>query len=617
MARLVGFEPDPEYDGLGTARFDDGSDMYTSMADIQGSGLQLPEMPDQRLASNGGAGGMSGYGGGGGYGAAAGQSPEQMTGQFSAAPIQVAPQPVQAPAPQPVQAPIEQPGPEPGPPPEAIAAPQHPAQADPYAPVYQPGSAGVNPQQMIREGVKVPTTGSTVREGGFAPEVALRMARGQSDAHDAQQAATVALAQSRVARNNAEAEGITAQNRVLQNQAVDLEADRMRAEANFATKRQAMEADLETFSKEKLPDPGRYFKNKGIFAQIGAALAQGLGTYAAIVGGGGRNFAQEIISKQIDDDIRAQEVEYKEGRADRRNAIARYVEEQGMTVEQAKATAKAAAQGVALGEARKFQLLVSSEEEQLAAAKMVADQEMDYQKSLPAMQAQFMGKETETVNNRLVQPERGSAGGFRAPNEKEIGQRLDNRKKAGEQGLVSDYIDAPAIAAKEKDAKASREKLGQAMSEGNFAGYRTVLETTAKKLGAVLNKQSGLYEMPKSGDLSGIGPFDETLRWGKRALNITDTIQQSLDNVLDAQSRIRSGAVVGDEEKASMRKILFGNGSEEEVLGGLNSFNAELSAKANELEKGYGPEAVKQGDRNARDVREYRANKPRPTPRAR
>lgn len=609
MARLVGFEPDPEYEGLGTARFDDGSDMYTSMADIQGSGLQLPPMPDQRLASNGGAGGMPGYG------SAAGQSPEQISGQLSADPVQLAPPPVQAPAQQPVQAPVEQPMPEPEPPP-AITAPQQPAM-DPYAPVYQPGSAGVDPQQMIRDGVKVPTTGSTVREGGFAPEVALRMARGQSDAHDAQQAATLALAQSRVARNNAEAEGITAQNRVLQNQAVDLEADRMRAEADFTTKRQAMEADLETFSKEKLPDPGRYFKNKGVFAQIGAALAQGLGAYAAIVGGGGRNFAQEIISKQIDDDIRAQETEYKEGRADRRNSIARYVEEQGMTVEQAKATAKAAAQGVALGEARKFQLLVSSEEEQLAADKMVADQEMDYQKSLPAMQAQFMGKETETVNNRVMQPERGSAGGFRAPSEKEIGQRLDNRKKAGEQGLVSDYIDAPALAAKDKDAKASREKLGQAMSEGNFAGYRTVLETTVKKLGAVLNKQSGLYEMPENNDLAGIGPLDETGRSIKRAFNISDTIQQSLDNVLDAQSRIRSGAVVGDEERASMEKILFGNKSEEEVLHGLNSFNAELSAKANELEKGYGPEAVKQGDRNARDVREYRANKPRPTPRAR
>jgi len=609
MARLVGFDPDPEFEGLGTARFDDGSDMYTSMADIEGSGLQLPPMPDQRLASNGGAGGMPGYG------SAAGQSPEQMSGQLSADPIQLAPQPVQAPAQQPVQAPVEQPMPEPEPPP-AITAPQQPAM-DPYAPVYQPGSAGIDPQQMIRDGVMVPTTGSTVREGGFAPEVALRMARGQSDAHQAQQAATMALAQSRVARNNAETEGITAQNRVLQNQAVDLEAERMRAEADFTTKRQAMEADLETFSKEKLPDPGRYFKNKGIFAQIGAALAQGLGAYAAIVGGGGRNFAQEIISKQIDDDIRAQEVEYKEGRADRRNSIARYVEEQGMTVEQAKATAKAAAQGVALGEARKFQLLVSSEEEQLAADKMVADQEMDYQKSLPAMQAQFMGKETETTNNRLVQPEAATAGGFRPPTTKEVGARLEVRKQAGEQGFVPDYVDAPAAAAKEKEAKVSREKLGQAMSEGNFAGYRTVLETTAKKLGAVLNKQSGLYEMPESGDLKGIGPLDETVRWGKRALNITDTIQQSLDNILDAQSRIRSGAVVGNEERASMRKILFGNNSEEEVLAGLNSFNAELSAKANELEKGYGPEAVKQGDRNARDVREYRANKPRPTPRAR
>lgn len=620
MARLVGFEPDPdpEYDGLGTARFDDGSDLYTTLADIQGSGMQLPEMPDQRLASNG-AGGMSGFD------PNAGRSPEQMTGQFSPDPIQLEPQEIKAsPAQQPAQAPAEQP--EPGAPPASIARPAEPTAAeppqpppptiDPFAPVYQPGSPGVNPDKQIREGRFVPTTSSTVREGGFAPEIAHGLSQGYSAAHEAQQATTQALAQSHIARNNAERAQIEAQLPLLQKQADDAKADQLRRENEFKSKRQAMDADLENFAKEKQPDPGRYFKDRGVFAMIGAAISQAMGAYAATLSGG-RNFAQEIIERRIDEDIRAQELAYKEGRADRSNSIARYVSEQGMSLEEARATAKAAAQGVALGEARKFQLLVSNDEEKLAADKIVADQEMDFQKALPAMQAAIMGKQTETVNNKLVQPERATAGGFRAPSEKEIGTRLDNRKKAGEQGFVPDYVDAPAQAAKDKDAKASREKLGQAMSEGNFAGYRTVLETAAKKVGAVFNKQSGLYEMPESGDLKGLGPLDESVRWGKRALNITDTIQQSLDNVLDAQSRIRSGAVVGGEEKEATRKIMFGNNSEEEVLHGLNSFNAELTAKANELEKGYGPEAVKQGDRNERDVREYRVNKPQPTPRAR
>ncbi len=68
--------------------------------------------------------------------------------------------------------------------------------------------------------------------------------------------------------------------------------------------------------------PERLFKRKGTWATIGAAIAQGLGAYAAIASGTGRNYAQEIIQSAIDRDVQAQRDEYLRDRDVRNNLVA-------------------------------------------------------------------------------------------------------------------------------------------------------------------------------------------------------------------------------------------------------------------------------------------------------
>lgn len=67
--------------------------------------------------------------------------------------------------------------------------------------------------------------------------------------------------------------------------------------------------------------PDRFFKQRGTWATIGAAVMQGLGAYAAITGHT-QNFAMEIIQRAQDADVQAQRDEYMRDKDARNNLVA-------------------------------------------------------------------------------------------------------------------------------------------------------------------------------------------------------------------------------------------------------------------------------------------------------
>lgn len=81
---------------------------------------------------------------------------------------------------------------------------------------------------------------------------------------------------------------------------------------NFDQEAQARYADF---------GPDRYFKQKGTWATIGAAIMQGLGAWAAITGRT-QNFAMEIIQRTKDADVQAQRDEYMRDKDARNNLVA-------------------------------------------------------------------------------------------------------------------------------------------------------------------------------------------------------------------------------------------------------------------------------------------------------
>ena len=88
-------------------------------------------------------------------------------------------------------------------------------------------------------------------------------------------------------------------------------------------------------------DPERFFNKKGTGAKILAALAAGLGAYAAAMTGT-RNFALEVIDQAISDDIEAQKVEIAqkgEVITERRNLLNDLIN-QGMTDAEAESAAR-------------------------------------------------------------------------------------------------------------------------------------------------------------------------------------------------------------------------------------------------------------------------------------
>lgn len=72
---------------------------------------------------------------------------------------------------------------------------------------------------------------------------------------------------------------------------------------------QVEKARKEANEKAKL-DPNRIWKQRGVGAQVAAAIAAGMGAFASTVSGG-PNFALDIINRAVDQDIEAQRDEYE------------------------------------------------------------------------------------------------------------------------------------------------------------------------------------------------------------------------------------------------------------------------------------------------------------------
>jgi hypothetical protein len=100
------------------------------------------------------------------------------------------------------------------------------------------------------------------------------------------------------------------------------QAHRQRIEAEVTAKMSAVQQfDDEAQGRYAEFGPDRFFKQKGTWATIGAAIAQGLGAYAAILGRT-ENFAGNIIQNAIDRDIAAQREEYLRDKDARNNLVA-------------------------------------------------------------------------------------------------------------------------------------------------------------------------------------------------------------------------------------------------------------------------------------------------------
>jgi hypothetical protein len=401
-----------------------------------------------------------------------------------------------------------------GPPPPPVSAPpgpgapQAPGQVGAPSPVdpsrlgeyltqkvYVPGSKGVSREQLLQkatQGVATPKSATMGVEGGFDPSQAYLdnqaelsvderlLNQGVADAASARAAEEAELFRKQLAANAAK-EAAAAKHAELMTAGVK------RQEAALMNARQA-------FASAKV-DPERLF-NSGPHSglkSIGSILIAGLGAYSAALGKI-PNYAQNLLDNAVNNDIRAQEAAIRVKGESAQNAL-----QDLMRVTGDMETAKSALRVVQLDQAQRQLGALAADSKSKQIQEAAAQWDIDHQKKLNEAMEDYrqksIGKVSQQVQQEVLYPKAGSAGGYRAPTLAEQSQRVGIAKAV--QGIASDQV---GMANTEADTALKRANAGKVAAEAakgpdlpddkefkkaatGIANHKAQIENVARKYG--------------------------------------------------------------------------------------------------------------------------------------
>lgn len=627
MAKLLGFEQDPEAPaGAGTFHFDSGQSQYAYAPDIAEQAgafkAKLDAAPDNRTALNtaelqaslrsqgqqaerADIDAIAGIGAGNDARALATadgavQKAVAQAGQGGTVPASIA---LEAPA-----APGDMAA-------QARDAMGQRAAADLIRGtkrVAVPGSPGVDPHRMIERGVMVPTTSSEVTETAgalpYSEEAArerLGAAKGVRDA----QLAEIDLNRQQT-QNQLNAQRAAAP--ILEQRAAEAELAQKKIQNAYRADRSRLQQELDDYEQKAHVDPDRYFKDRGIFATIGMAIAQGLGAYGSAVTGA-PNFAYEIVQKAIERDISAQREEIETGRVSRRNKLAQMMDTFGYDLPQAEAATRLAMNKSAENQANLFANESKLPHYQIEAQKFNALALQEAVKQEQAFQAASIGKQTRTVNQAFLQPKAATAPGYieRPLTPEEEATRAKNLPK----GTGQDVQDLDP-----KDRLALLKTYGEKKTD--FASLRASYDDLAQAYGYKVDWKKKAIVDPKTGepvdpnesglfgknpDIAGVGirgPDITRSQAGKRA-------EEARAKAAAITGKALSGASVSPQQAEFIQSYLLG-GTDAAALRGLQRAIVDMGQVETDTEAGFDPETRRAYDTNRRDI--SRGNRAAPPP---
>lgn len=608
MAQLVRFEQDPEApEGAGTFHFDAGEPMYAYEPELAAQATQvksaLDSAPDNRTAkvtSQDLARSLREQG----------QAQDQADLRSVADAGSEFGQPANIPsAPPPGQPPrlLAPPPPEQGPPPGDMATMARDVMGQRAAEeilrgtkrTYVGGSPGVNPHQMREQGVMVPTQQNVVQESGapYDPnQAALRIAA----AEDVRSAnlADLALQKQQTENQLASQRAIAPK---LQKQAAVAEANHNRMLSAYRADRSRLQQELDDYEKKAHVNPDRFFEDRGLFATIGMAIAQGMGAYASTMTGA-PNFAYEMVQKAIERDISAQRDQIEAGRVSRRNKLAMMMDNYGYDLDQAEAAMRIAMNKSADLQASMFAAESKLPQYQVEAQKFNALTNQEIIKNEQALQNASFGKYTRSQQEAFVQPKAATGGGY-------IEKPLTPEELAARAKLLPKDQGADVEELEPKERLRITNEYGE--QRQNFASLQSTYDDLAKAMGYRIDwktkqlvdndgkpvdpNESGLFG--KNPDIPGIGikgPDFARSQAGRR--------------VIEAQAKARaitgkylSGASVSPQQDEMIQSYLIGN-TDAAALRGMQRALADLDKVDRDVQARYPEQIRAEYERRARNV---------------
>lgn len=627
MAALVRFEQDPDApEGAGVFHFDSGAQQYAYEPDLAAQ-ASLDAAPDQRVAGPGGGSWLdeppdpSMFQQADAQGLRQQLTPAGGNAHASAAPAGLAgmaarPMPQAAPPPQ---------GPPPvGPPPMLMApsgSPSLAAQArDAMGQraaqdilrgtkrVHVAGSPGVDPHRMLEQGVMVPTGTNVTQESGapYSPEQATERIMAAKDVRDAQ-LGEMELQQQQTANQLASQRAIAPQ---LEREAALQQENHNRMVSSYRVDRSRLQQELDDYDKNAHVNPDRFFQDRGTFATIGMAIAQGLGAYASTMTGA-PNFAYEMVQKAIDRDIGAQRDELEAGRVSRRNKLAQMMDSYGFDMQQSEAALRIAMNKSAEMQAAMFANESKLPQYQAEAAKYNALSRQEIIKNEQALQNASYGKFTRSQQQAFVQPRAATGGGYV---EKELTpQELEARAKLLPKDQSQDVADlepkerlriAADYGAKKADFASMRSSYDDLASAYGYKIDWNRKELVDPRTGKPVSpEESALFG--KNANIPGVGSAPHLDRQGAHR------VQESRAKAAAITGKALSGASVSPQQAEFIQSYLLGD-DDAAALRGLQRAVSDMGQVETDTEAAYPEETRAEYDRRKRGIN--REHKQAPSP---
>lgn len=361
-----------------------------------------------------------------------------------------------------------------------------------------------------------------------------------------------------------------------------------RKQQKYQDDRAWLEKDVDQYYDKSKPDPDRLFKQRGVFGNIAAAIAQFMGAYAAVISGS-PNFANQILSKKRDDDIDAQLEEFRRGKMKRDGQLQRMAD-RGLTLDQMKTALKLQQEMVIQKEIQAAALREGTREAKQAAESMLAKRYEDRVKTENEFQTQALGE--ETVSGQMVRPT-----GPRALTPLERQKQINELLGAQVEGDFLARGGAPAERAEERaykredlaDRKAERaevrdEKRAARQAQGNQLTEAQAKAESAHQSVSDLAGKAGLVRDRSGKWVVGGGAVPPGLlqKAGETAtLGLYQgDIGAAFDAAVEAFGRQQSGGVIGKDERPAFEVQLGRNTfSRAQLANRLNAAELNIEAK--------------------------------------
>ncbi len=279
-----------------------------------------------------------------------------------------------------------------------------------------------------RGGVVPQTQAMTVETQGMPYDPDSPQAMDRRAAHIAVQQAGVNAAETTALREAGAAAAYRAALPELQEKAAEAERVQAIRRRGYEQERKALDDMTKASeSQQKSFDANRFYQRAGVVGQIGAAIAQAFGAYAATLRGGPNLIAQQI-HEYIDADVANQRAEIEAGKAGVNNQLAKMNRQFG-DLDQAEAALKIAQQKISDNMAASYAASTKSEDVMKSLDSWLAEGQQRYVTLEQQFEDRAYGKRSVSTAAKMIAP---SAGGVRDPTEPEKIQRLTTLQKFGD-----------------------------------------------------------------------------------------------------------------------------------------------------------------------------------------